>query len=70
MDRTDIAWLSRIKQDLKDTAFIMERITKRFQETAEKMEQMFKNYEEVSTRNLRRPGRSNMDERTTKKQTI
>lgn len=35
MDRTDLAQLSRVQQDLEDSAFIMERITKRLRETTE-----------------------------------
>ena len=67
MDRTDIAWLSRAQQDLKDSAFIMERIAKRFRETAERMEQMLYEHEKVLTRDLRGSRRGNMDQRTTKK---
>ena len=67
MDRTDIAWLSRVQQDLESSAFIMGRLEKRFRETAERMERMFNEYEEVLTRDLRGSRRGNMDQRTTKK---
>lgn len=67
MDRTDIAWLSRVQQDLECSAFIMGRLEKRFRETAERMERMFNEYEEVLTRDLRGSRRGNMDQRTTKK---
>lgn len=70
MDRTDIEWLSRVQQDLKDSAFIMGRLEERFRETAERIEQMFNEYEEVLTRDLRGSRRGNMEQRTTKKQTI
>ena len=70
MDRTDIAWLLRVQQDLKDSPlsfFIMERIAKRFRETTERTEQTSNEHEEVLTRNLCGSRRSNMDQRTTKK---
>ena len=66
MDHTDIAWLSRVQQDLEASALIMERIAQRFRETAERMEQMFNEREKVPTRDLRGSRRGNMDERTTK----
>ena len=67
MNRTKIAWLSRVKRDLEDSAFIMEMLAKRFQETTKKMEQTFNEHEEVLTRDLRGSRRGNMDQRTTKK---
>lgn len=66
MDRTDIAWLSRVQQDLEASALIMERIAQRFRETAERMEQMFNEHEEIPTRDLRGSRRGNMDKRATK----
>ena len=67
MDHTDIAWLLRVQQDLKDSAFIMERLAKRFRETTVKMERMLYEHEEVLTRDLRGSRRGNMDQKTTKK---
>lgn len=67
MNRTDIEWLSKVQQDLMDSAFIMERLKERFRKTAERMKRMFNEYEEVLTRDLRGSRRGNMDQRTTKK---
>lgn len=67
MDRKDIAWLSRVQQDLEASALIMERLAQRFQETTERIERMFNKHEEVPTRDLRGSRRGNMDERATKK---
>lgn len=55
MNRSDIAWLSRVQQDLDDTAMKIERIAKRYRELTEKMQRILEEYEEeVPTSNLRR----------------
>lgn len=70
IDRTDIDWLLRVQQDLKDSAFIMERLAKHFRDTTIKMERMFYEHEEILARDLRGSRRGNMDQETTKKQTV
>ena len=55
MDRSDIAWLSRVQQDLDNTAMKIEWIAKRYQELTEKMQRILEKYEkEISASNLRR----------------
>lgn len=78
MDRSEIAWLSRIQQNLDDTAMKMERNAKRWKEInqhvtnmigiVEDMLKILEHHEkEVSASNLRGSRRGNMDQRTTKK---
>lgn len=78
MDRSEIAWLSRIQQNLDDTAMKMERNAKRWEEINQHVTNMIgivedmlkileRHEKEVSASNLCGSRRGNMDQRTTKK---